>query len=409
MSTQNNTSPVAGTTSSNGERFLAFLIFIAILGAFSSLVNDMYLPTMPEMRREFHTTASMTQMGLSMAMLGLGIGSVVWGSLSDHYGRKRMLLVSLTVFAVATAATIFTNSIGLFIATRLVQGIGAGGAMVLSYSIPADLYSGRQLAKVMALVGAINGIAPAASPLIGGFMADTIGWRGIFLVLLVIGVLMLMWSARRPESLPPDKRIPQQSIAKYAADYWALFKNRRFMLLVMLKAIGIGLLYAYISSAPFIFQDHYGFSAMEFGVIFGSNALAIALGAMLVIRFRVLKVGLVTGTVIMSVFAIAEALVMYHSCDFVWYEVTSLPMLLGSGMVFSAANSLGMEAGRSDSGTAGAILNVVKYIFAAIVAPLVGLGNIMHASAWCFAAVAVIAILFAIPMARLKPMADMTK
>lgn len=387
--------------------FLLFLIFIAILGAFSSLVNDMYLPTIPKMMREFHTTPSMTQMGLSMAMIGLGIGSVIWGSLSDHYGRKPVLLLSLGIFGVGTAVSLLSESIMFFIICRLFQGIGAGGAMVLSYSIPTDLYQGRQLAKVMALVGAINGFAPATAPLIGGFMADSTGWRGIFILLLIIGVLMLVWSWQRPESLSESKRLPADGLKPYFKAYGTLFSDRRFMVYVLLKAIGIGLLYAYISSAPFIYQEHYGFSSVKFGLIFGANAVAIAAGSALVVRFRVLKQGLVVGTVIMSLFAMLEALVMYHEMHFLWYELAVIPMLVGGGMLFSSANSLGMEEGQADAGTAGAIMNVVKYIFAAIVAPLVGIGNILHSSAWCFVALAVIALAFTIPAIRMKPLQSM--
>ncbi|MDE7153913.1 MAG: multidrug effflux MFS transporter [Muribaculaceae bacterium] len=400
------------TSSANGgtgRSFITFLIFIAILGAFSSLVNDMYLPTIPKMVKEFHTTPSMTQMGLSMAMLGLGIGSVMWGSLSDRYGRKPILIISLILFVVATGVSLLSESIWFFISCRLVQGIGAGGGMVLSYSIPADRYEGRQLAKVMALVGAINGIAPAGSPLIGGFLADSVGWRGIFVVLLVIGIGMLFWSMRTPESLPQSKRMTGKGLKEYVTAYMTLFRDRRFMIYVLLKAIGIGLLYAYISSATFIYQEHYGFSSMQFGMIFGANALAIAVGSTLVMKFRVLKTGLVAGSVLMSLFALGEAAVMYFALPFVWYEIMVVPMLVGCGMLFSSANSLGMEEGKSDAGTAGAILNVVKYIFAAVVAPLVGLGNMLHSSAICFIAVAAIALLLTIPAYRLKPLAEMMK
>ena len=399
------TAPSART----GRSYIAFLIFIAILGAFSSLVNDMYLPTIPKMMREFHTTPSMTQMGLSMVMIGLGIGSVIWGSLSDRYGRKPMLIYSLLAFTVATAISIFSPNIHFFIICRLFQGIGAGGAMVLSYSIPTDLYDGRQLAKVMALVGAINGFAPAAAPLVGGAMADSIGWRGIFVVLLVIGAGMLAWSWKRPEALPPSKRIAAKGIKAYIKAYRALFANGRFMIYVLLKAIAIGLLYAYISSAPFIIQDHYGFTALQFGLIVGGNAIAIAIGSTLVMRFKVLKRGLVTGTVIMCLFAIGQAIMMYTGKGIILYEVMAVPMLLGSGMVFASANSLSMEVGRADAGTASAILNLVKYVFAAIVAPLVGIGNIMHSTAIAFVAIAVIALSLAIFAYRLSPLADMIK
>lgn len=405
MQTQSSTQQPAAA----GKGYIAFLFFLAILSAFSSLVNDMYLPTIPAMRTEFHTTASMTQMGLSMVMIGLGIGSVIWGSLSDSYGRKPMLIISLGIFIISTAVAIFSPSIQFFITVRLFQGIGAGGAMVLSYSIPADIYEGRRLAAVMAVVGAINGFAPAVSPFIGGTLAGSAGWRGIFVILLAIGVIMFVWSLRRPESLAPSRRIKSKGIKVYAQAYKTLFSDKRFMTFALLKAIGIGLLYAYISSAPFIYQDYYHFSSFEFGLIFGGNAIAIALGSIMVMKFKILKRGLVTGTILMSLFAIAEAFVMYHGGRFLWYEIFAVPMLLASGMVFASANSLGMDAGRNDAGTAGAILNVVKYVFAAIVSPLVGIGDILHSSAWSFGVIAVIALILSIPAIILKPMPDMLK
>ncbi|MDE6396150.1 MAG: multidrug effflux MFS transporter [Muribaculaceae bacterium] len=386
-----------------------FVTFIAIIGAFSSLVNDMYLPTIPSMMKEFHTTPSMTQMGISMAMAGMGLGSVVWGSASDRYGRKPVLLFSLVLFVLSTVLSLFSTSITFFIVCRLFQGIGAGGAMVLSTSIPADVYMGRQLAKLMAIVGAINGVAPALGPVLGGFMADWVGWRGIFVLLLVIGVGMTFWTTRYNETLPPARRLKVQSFSDYIRAYRSLFVNRRFMTYVTIKAVAIGLLYAYISSAPFIIQSHYGFSAIAFGLIFGGNALAMSIGSSLALRFKVLKQALVVGCVGMFVFAVVEAFIMWNEATFLLYEIFSIPMLLFSGMIFSSANTLSMEVGRQDAGTASAILSVVKYAFAAIVSPLVGLGNMFHSAAIAYVAITAVALVLAWIAARMPALAEMTR
>ena len=387
------------------REYIFFIIFIAIIGSFSSLVNDMYLPTVPAMMREFHTTPSMTQLGISATMLGLGIGSVVWGSLSDRYGRKRILLLSIAVFVIGTVVAIFSPDIDFFIGCRLFQGIGAGGSMVLSFSIPADRYSGRQLAVIMSVVGALNGFVPAAAPLAGGFMADRFGWRGIFIVLLVIGVVMLFWTTRRPESLPLSRRIKVPGIMSYVRAYAALLRNRRFMIYVLTKAIAIGLLFSYISSAPFIIQTHYGISAAHFGLIFGANSLALIGGSMLVSKLKNIKGCLLWGGTVMCLFAIAEAVVLWLDCGLTGYEIAVVPMLFGSGMVFSTANALSMEVGRDDAGSASAILNVVKYIFAAVVTPLVGLGNIMHSTVVVFVCVALVSAFFLMLVRRLSPLA----
>lgn len=386
-----------------------FVVFIAIIGAFSSLVNDMYLPTIPAMMREFHTTPSMTQMGLSMAMLGMGIGSVLWGSLSDHFGRKPILIISLLIFAVSTGVALLSPDITFFVAVRLMQGFGAGGAMVLSTSIPADVYAGRQLGKLMGIVGAINGIAPAAGPLLGGFLADRVGWRGIFVVLLAIGIGMTIWTTRTNETLPPARRIAARRLSDYLKSYRTMLLNGRFMIYVIIKALGIALLYAYISSGPFILQDHYHFSALTFGIIFGANALAIAAGAMLAPRFRIMKQAMVVGTVGMFLLSLGMAAVMWYELPFWAYELVAVPLVLCLGMIFSSANTLAMDVGRADAGTSSAILGVVKYILAAIVSPLCGLGNLMHSSAVVIVVTAAIALLFAFLAYRLSPLSDMVK
>lgn len=399
----------ASTQSPAPHNYGLFVIFIAIIGAFSSFVNDMYLPTIPSMMKEFHTTTSMTQMGISMAMAGMGLGSVLWGSASDRYGRKPILIISLIIFVVSTVVSLFSGSITFFIICRLFQGLGAGGAMVLSTSIPADIYVGRQLAKLMALVGVVNGVAPAFGPVVGGVMADWVGWRGIFVLLLIIGLIMTFWTTRYRETLPPQRRLSAHSFSDYYRAYRGLFGNGRFMTYVTIKALAIGLLYAYIASAPFIIQSHYGYSALTFGLIFGGNALAMSVGSTLVLRFKVMKQGLVVGCVGMFIFAVAEAGVMWYQASFIWYEIFAVPMLLFSGMIFSSANTLSMDVGRSEAGTASAILSVVKYAFAAIVSPLVGLGNMFHSAAIAFVAVTTIALLLGWKASRLSPLPDMQR
>lgn len=409
MATDSTSRQGAPEVSAAPRNYAVFVTFIAIIGAFSSLVNDMYLPTIPSMMREFHTTPSMTQMGISMAMLGMGLGSVLWGSASDRYGRKPVLIISLIIFALATGLSLLSGSITFFIGCRLFQGLGAGGAMVLSTSIPADVYMGRQLAKLMAIVGAINGIAPALGPVAGGLMADSVGWKGIFIVLLAIGIGMTFWTTRYTETLPPARRLQAKSLGDYAKAYKSLFLNGRFMIYVTIKAVAIGLLYAYISSAPFIIQSHYGFSATEFGLIFGGNALAMGLGSYIAPKFKVMKQAMVAGCVGMFVFAVIEACVIWADCHFLIYEIFAVPMLLFSGMIFSSANTLSMEVGRNEAGTASAILSVVKYVFAAIVSPLVGLGDMLHSTAIAYIAVTSLALILAWRASRLTPLADMEK
>ena len=258
-------------------------------------------------------------------------------------------------------------------------------------------------------MGAVNGVAPALGPVIGGFMADQVGWRGIFIVLLVIGFIMTFWTTRYQETLPSQRRLQTHSFSDYLKAYKSLFTNGRFMIYVTIKAVAIGLLYAYIASAPFIIQTHYGFTALEFGMIFGGNAIAMGIGSALAPRFKVMKQGMIAGCIGMFLFAVAEAIVMWTEASFLLYEIFAVPMLLFAGMIFSSANTLSMEVGREEAGTASAILSVVKYAFAAVVSPLVGLGNMFHSASIAFVVITTIALILAWKASHLTALTDMQR
>ena len=179
------------------------LIFLGMLTAFGPFVTDMYLPTLPSMAEYFGTSASMVQLGLSSSMAGLAIGQLIFGPISDSTGRKPPLVTALVLFLAATAGCIYAADIKLFIAMRLVQGIAGAGGIVIARSIASDIYTGRDLAAMLAVIGAINGIAPVTAPVIGGALAGGTGWHGIFWCLFGIGAMLLGqrtrdWSRSRP-------------------------------------------------------------------------------------------------------------------------------------------------------------------------------------------------------------------
>lgn len=352
------------------------LCYLAALGAFGSLVNDLYLPTLPQMRAEFDVSRPVIQLGLSFGMVGLGLGELYWGPLSDKLGRKPVLYISLGVFMLASAISVFSPDITFFLICRLIQGLGGSGAILLARTIPTDQYKGRQLAKIMALVGAINGIAPVGGPLLGGIMADTIGWRGVFTVLTAIAAIMLVAGLRVPESLPVDRR-KKGSVCQLMKEFIPLLHNRRFMIHVMLKGSALGALFCYISAGPFIIEEHYGYTAFQFGLIFGANALAIVFGSVLCLRFPTMKMAAVAGTAGMTLFAIAEGTAIYLLDSFWVFEGLIVPMLFCSGIVFASSNTLAMNEGRAEAGSASAILGLGGYVFGCIVSPLVGLGDIL--------------------------------
>lgn len=365
----------------NSKVFL--LILLGMLTAFGPFVTDMYLPSLPSMEHYFNTNSSMVQLGLTTGMIGLAIGQVFFGPLSDRYGRKRPLVMAMWLFLASTLCCIFSQSIGQFVAFRLLQGIAGAGGIVISRSIATDKYSGRELAKMLAVIGAINGIAPVAAPIAGGTLTEAIGWKGIFCTLLALGALLLGGSYRFRESLPADRRLTADWKETFHS-FLHVLHDRRYMCYVLQMGFAQGVLFAYIASSPFIIQQHYGFSPLAFSLCFAINAVAIGVAAALSVRFRRPESSTLTGCVSMTAVSIALCGALLSHCTFWVYEGLLLMLLFTMGLTFTSTTTLAMESQRQNAGTASALLGAVGFAFGGAVSPLVGLGNIMTSTGIIF-------------------------
>lgn len=393
------------TSSDTGSHYWFLVTYLVVAGALGSFVNDMFTPALPAMCRFFRTTASTAQLGLTMGMVGLAVGQFVLGPLSDHIGRKPVMYCSLALFVVAAIVSVFSTSITFFVWCRLFQGLGASGCYFLTKAMPADLYSGRQLGKLMALIGAINGIAPASAPVLGGITADTWGWKGIFVVLAIFGFVTFSLTFFVKESLAPDRR-SKTSFLRSFDGYMNLLKNGKFMAHVVFKGVALGLLFAYISATPFIMQTHYGFSQTRYGLVIGFNALFVVAGAMLAMRFHPLKRAAVVGAAILVVGVAATSVVLWHKLDIWLFEASVCTFLFGLGLIFTSINTIAMNEGRNQAGEASAVIGIAGYIVGAVVSPLVGLGDVMHSTVYTFCAIAAVTAVCAAISARIAPDLD---
>ncbi len=271
------------------KRYYIFLIvFLGMLSAFGPFVTDMYLPTLPSMADIFHTTVSQVQMGLATSMLGLAVGQIFFGPLSDKYGRRPVLVASMILFSASTVASIFSPTIEFFNFCRFLQGLGGSGGLVLSRSVATDCCSGRELAKMLAIIGAINGIAPVTAPVIGGLVSEAVGWKGIFWILFGIGVVILAMCMVFRESLSADVRY-KGTVASLIRKFPEIFRLKYYVIYTVMYMFACGVLFSYISSASFIVQNYFGYSELQFALIFGVNALGIGIGSGLSLKFRQMK------------------------------------------------------------------------------------------------------------------------
>lgn len=355
---------------------LFILILLGMLTAFGPFVTDMYLPSLPVMGEYFNTSSSMVQLGLTTSMIGLAVGQIFFGPLSDRYGRRIPLQVAMWLFIVSTVFCLFAQNIQQFVAFRLIQGIAGAGGIVIARSIATDKFSGRDLAKMLAIIGAINGIAPVVAPIIGGVFTEAIGWQGIFGILLVLGVLLLAGCIRFRESLPKENRLATKWADTFHS-FKVVLKNKQFVCYVLQLAFAQGVLFAYIASSPFIIQQHYGYSPFAFSVCFSINAIAIGGAAAFSVKFRRPANGTLIGCMGMLIFSLLECAALALGCSFWIYELLLLAVLFMMGMTFTTSTALAMECERDNAGTASALLGAVCFSFGGIVSPLVGIGNIL--------------------------------
>ena len=361
---------------SYGRRYLCYLyIFLGALAAFPPLVTDMYLPALPAMATDFNATPSTIQTGLAMCILGLAAGQLMFGPLSDKYGRKPVLGAALALFLLSTVACIFSISIEWFNICRFFQGLGGAGGVVLSRSVATDCYSGRELAKTLAIIGSINGIAPVTAPVIGGLFAESIGWKGIFWILFAVGILLVAIYMPFRESHPVELRY-RGGFGNLLKQAGILLRNKSYIIYVVLFGLTNGVLFGYISSASFILQNDFGLSELLFGIVFAINSLGIVTGSMISLKFKNLMFATRTGSVGMLLCATGQLINYLLGGGFWGYEILAFFTLFSVGILFPSTTTLAMSEGKAMIGWASAIVGATGFFFGGIITPLVGIGSI---------------------------------
>lgn len=363
--------------SPNSRTFL--LVFLAALAAFGPFVTDFYLPTLPEQTRDFSTTPALVQLGLSATMWGLAAGQLFVGPWSDRIGRRPPLAWCLLLFSLSTLAAALTDSVTVFLGMRFLEGLGASGAIVMSRSIAADRYSGRELGSFMAVMGAIQGIAPISAPFLGAMIAATTSWRGIFWILFAFGTILLATTVLVLKESHPVRRGsggPERRTAESTGTSARILRSDPvFIGIVLQQFLASAVLFGHISSSPFILQEHFGLSAEGYGIAFGALALTLALGAAASARVADPLQALAWGAFGM----LAGSLLLAGGFALDLSLLQTLPgyvvLLVSLGLTLPAAMTAALTLHRERSGFAAAVLGSVSFAGGGIVAPLTTLGD----------------------------------
>lgn len=340
---------------------------------------DAYLPGLPELARDFGASPSAAQVTVTTYLLGLALGQLLSGPVSDVHGRRRPLVVGMAVFTVATLACSLAPSLFVLAVMRLVQGTSAAVGVAVGRAIVRDLYAGAAGARYLSRLMMVIGLAPILAPVIGGQLLRVTSWRGVFVALSVLGLALTAIGARLlPETLPRERR-RAAGLGITLRTFAQLLADRRFVGFVLIVGLGGGAMIGYVAGSSFVLQDVYGASPQLYGLLFGVNALFLVAGAQVNAHLlgtrsprSLLRVGLVmlvvAGVVLVVIVSLPQAGLA---------TVVAPLMLQMASWSFVQANALALALTDHPAvaGTAAALLGVSQYAFGAFTAPLVGIGG----------------------------------
>ncbi|MBL3399252.1 multidrug effflux MFS transporter [Staphylococcus pasteuri] len=353
------------------------LIFVIILGALTAigaLSIDMFLPGLPDIQNDFHTTTSNAQLTLSLFMIGLALGNLFAGPISDSIGRRKPLWISMLIYTIASLGIVFVTNIQVMIALRFIQGITGGAASVISRAIASDMYKGKELTKFLSLLMLVNGVAPVIAPAIGGVILSFAVWRMVFIILTVFGVLMVIGTLTKvPESLQEDEK-DSNGIREMFKNFKHLLFTPKFALPMAIQGFSFIMLFTYISASPFIVQKIYHMSALQFSIMFAGIGITLIISSQLVgflvdyvDRQRLLKI--VTFIQIFGVVLVIFTLLNHMSF---WILVIGFIILVSPvTAVASLGFSIAMDESTRGRGSASSLLGLVQFLLGGVMSSLV--------------------------------------
>lgn len=365
-------------TSNNKQNVFRLALLLGLFSTLGPFTIDMYLPAFPEIVKQFETTASLVQLSLTACLLGLGIGQLVMGSLSDVHGRRNPLLISMAVYLIASLACAFSPNIGLLIAFRFVQGFAASAGIVISRAIARDLFNGHELTKFFSLLLLVGNLGPLVAPVAGSGILSFTDWKGVFIALTLLGIYLLtMTKWRLRETLPPDRRTPS-NFMQQLQNYGSLLRDRQFVGYMLAQGIMIAGVFAYVSGTPFIYQNIYGVSPTVFALLFGTNGISLILGSQLVGRMshRVSEhTFLLFGLILAGLASVVVLVVAFVHGPLFALVIPLFVFVAAIGITSTAAFPLAMESQGEKAGSAAALLGVIPFLLGAVVTPLVGIAG----------------------------------
>lgn len=356
---------------------MATIGWLAIMGPFGT---DTYLPALPQIAGDLRTPASAVQLLLTAYTVGLALGQLILGPLSDRFGRRKFIRGGAALLSLGSIISAIAPNVTILIGACLVMGLGSASGQVLGRSIVADLAEGRQATRAYATIGLVSGMGPILGPL-GGVLALTFfGWRGIFWALAVLSAAAAVTAFFViPETLAPERR-HTGGFRSMLATAGLVLRDRTYLFNAAMLWFGFGMMFAYISASSFIVQNILGFSETQYSLVFGANGVGIVLSGLTTAALAKRVPGRRLQSVGVTLYLLAGLIL----CLDVWTNTVTpfsvLPALFliasAAGFVFGPSTALALTNVRHVSGTALALMGCFQFVMAGIASPLVGVAGV---------------------------------
>lgn len=366
--------------SPTGAARIKIILVLGALIALGPLTIDMYLPALPALGSDLGASESAVQLTLTGTLVGLGLGQLVIGPLSDALGRRKPLIAGTALHIVSSLLVLVAPNVLVLGLLRTLQGVGAAAAMVVAMAVVRDLFTGRAAATILSRLMLVMGAAPILAPSIGAGILLSGSWRGVFAVLAALGVALLLVAIfLLKETLPPERR-RTGAVRPVLATYRMLLADKQFVVLALVAALGMSALFSYVSGSSFVLQDTFGLNQQEFGLVFAIGAVALIgasqLNVVLLNRYTAQQI--VFGA-LGAALVFGAVLVVFAASGFgglLGFLVPLLLLLGAVGFVLPNAPALALSRHGEAAGTAAALLGAAQFGLGALIAPVVGvLGN----------------------------------
>jgi len=356
---------------------LRIAVVLGVLSAIGPLAIDMYLPALPSIGQSLGTSMTAVQMSLLVYFLALGIGQLIYGPLSDQIGRKPPMYFGLLLFIAGSIGCALAPNIQILVISRFFQGSGACAAMVIPRAIVRDLHTGNAAVKLMARLMLVFSVSPLLAPLAGSLLIEWQGWRSVFWVITLLGLSTLaMLSFRFPETRPVARE-RKINLTKLLTTYAPLLRDRTFLQLVAISALGISSFFLYLANSSFVLINHYGLTPIEYSIAFSVNAVSFIGSAQLAgklgKRFGLVEV---LKTALKGYGGIMSLLLVFYIFGIDRVELLIVMFFIGYGflgLIVPISTVLALEGQGTVAGSASALMGAARFVAGAAIMGGIGL------------------------------------